>query len=625
MKAYLHYLFLFCLLSPIPIHAQSLSDAAYDIGDPSVADYYVDPVGGKDSNPGTSQSKAFRTLTQAWNTIPQNQTLTTGFRINILPGTLAESEIPNYFEARYGTSQAPIIIQAAEGAGTAVLLGDLNIFDTRYLYLINLVIRPGGDTLHCEKCDHLLIRGGEYDGGARAAHETIKINQSQNVYIEQANIHGADDNAIDFVSVQNAHVIYNHIHDSQDWCMYNKGGSAYIRVEGNEIYNCGTGGYTAGQGTGIEFMTSPWIHYEAYDIKVVNNVIHDTEGAGLGINGGYNIVAAFNTLYRVGSRSHTIEVVYGSHSCDGSTSTCAARLAAGGWGTTAGAGQDEPIPDKNVFIYNNVVYNPPGFSGPTQVFAIYGPRTPHNGSNIPSPAVTDDGLSIRGNVVWNRPGETRVGVEDDDQGCRPSNPTCTLSQLSSDNTINVIEPALQAPQLGDFRPVDGGNLFSAATYPVPNFLGGDRQQTPLAPEGDLTNTTLRDRGVASRGASSPPGAYASSTSALDPGDSNGGGNGDNGGSGGGGTNTPPKISKAQCTPKSVRKGKTISCTVTAKDDGSIASVVVQVGTQTPKRLSGKPYKGKVKMSKKGKLKVVVMASDNSGQVSSKSLGKFTIN
>ena len=59
-----------------------------------------------------------------------------------------------------------------------------------------------------------------------------------------------------------------------------------------------------GQGTGLQFMTAPWLHYEAYGIRVVNNIVHDTEGAGLGVNGGYNVLIAWNTLYRVGRRSH---------------------------------------------------------------------------------------------------------------------------------------------------------------------------------------------------------------------------------------------------------------------------------------------------------------------------------
>jgi hypothetical protein len=68
--------------------------------------------------------------------------------------------------------------------------------------------------------------------------------------------------------------------------MYTKGGSAYLSVADNEFFGCGTGGFTTGQGTGFEFMSSPWLHYEAYGVTVVNNVVHDVEGAGLGVNGG---------------------------------------------------------------------------------------------------------------------------------------------------------------------------------------------------------------------------------------------------------------------------------------------------------------------------------------------------
>ena len=106
----------------------------------------------------------------------------------------------------------------------------------------------------------------------------------------------------------------------------------------------GHGGFSAGQGTGFSYMVSPWLHYEAYDIKVVNNVIHDTDGAGLGVNGGYNILMAYNTLYRVGRTSHAIEVVHGLRSSGDNPAQGAAYLAAGGWGTT-GSG-DEPIPNQ---------------------------------------------------------------------------------------------------------------------------------------------------------------------------------------------------------------------------------------------------------------------------------------
>lgn len=59
------------------------------------------------------------------------------------------------------------------------------------------------------------------------------------------------------------------------------------------------------------------------------------------------------------------------------------------------------IPNKNVYIYNNVFYNPSGYSSQWMHFAIYEPYANPPESNVPNPAVTDDNLQIRGNVIWN--------------------------------------------------------------------------------------------------------------------------------------------------------------------------------------------------------------------------------
>jgi hypothetical protein len=186
--------------------AQSMDPRYYDIGSPTVTDVWVDPTGGDDSRSGTSRAQALRTVTAAWNRIPMGTTLaTTGYRIMLVAGAYPESSLPNYWESRYGTYQFPIIIQAADGRGSATLQGDLNIFDTRYLYLIdfNIVPQPPGDAFHCERCDHVLLRGMTLDGGRnREAHETVKANQSQYLYIEDSDISGADDNAVDFVAVR---------------------------------------------------------------------------------------------------------------------------------------------------------------------------------------------------------------------------------------------------------------------------------------------------------------------------------------------------------------------------------------------------------------------------------------
>jgi hypothetical protein len=492
---------------------QGKAPGAYDIGTPTVVDVWVDGTAGNDDNDGATRATALRTLTEAWDRIPAATLAGHGYRILLTPGIYAEDALPNYLESRWGTAAFPIILQSADAPRSARLAGDLNVFDVRYFYLIGLDMQPdpAGDVFHCEQCDHILIRDSRLDGGRREAHETMKVNQSQHVYVEDSTISGADDNAIDFVSVQYGHVLNSTIADAQDWCVYAKGGSAYLRIEGNEIFQCGTGGITAGQGTGFQFMSAPWLHYEAYDIKIVNNVIHDTEGAGLGVNGGYDILLAYNTLYRVGSRAHMLEVTFGNRSCDGQPGDegrerCQQNLSAGGWGTTIvdDGSNSVRIPNRNVWIYNNILYNPPGFDS-SQIFEVPGPWTaPQTGSNVTSPARADDGLVIRGNILFTT--AASLGLSED-SGCNDDHLTCNAALILAENHVNTIEPELLNPSAGDFRPRTGGNLANATSLSIPNFPWADAPSPPTVPQGTLNNLVLTDRAGATRVSNSTPGAY----------------------------------------------------------------------------------------------------------------------
>ncbi len=477
----------------------------FEIGNPTVTDVWVDPVSGSDSRSGVNRAQALRTVTEAWNRIPRGSSLSTGYRLQLVTGSYPADVLPNYLEDRWGTYQAPIIFNAVDGAGTVRLTGDLNVFNTRYLYLLGVNIERAGDTFHCELCSYVLLRDGVFSGQS-AAHETIKANQSDHIMIEDSDVSGAGDNAIDFVSVQYGHLRGNRIHDADDWCAYAKGGSAYLTVADNEIHSCGTGGFTVGQGTGFEFMTSPWLHYEAYDIKVFNNVIHDTEGAGLGVNGGFNILLAYNTLYRVGSRSHAVEFVFGMRGCDGNVTACAVRNALGGWGST-GAEGDGWIPNKHVYFHNNVIHNPMPFRSAWSQFAIYGPRVPPAGTNVPSPARTDVDLRIAGNLIWNGPGTSiDLGVGSG-SGCEDSNPTCNQAQLVGANQINLTEPRLVAPSAGDYRPSVGGVILATAGVPIPDFEWSDAPTSPAAPSGRADNTVPVNRAGEPRSDWGHPGAY----------------------------------------------------------------------------------------------------------------------
>ncbi|TAK14161.1 MAG: right-handed parallel beta-helix repeat-containing protein [Anaerolineae bacterium] len=481
-------------------------------GEVSLITVWVDIANGDDAASGATREEALRTLDEAWARIPMGVPLSAGYEIRLAAGEYPEDALPNYLESRHGTATAPIWIVSADGAGTAILRGDLNIYDTHYLTLSGLTIAPdpAGDAFHCELCTHITLTDMTISGGeGREAHETIKINQSQYIDILNSDIQGADDNTIDFVAVQYGNILGNRIHNAGDWCMYAKGGSAYLNIEGNEFFNCGTGGFTAGQGTGFEFMTSPWLHYEAYDIRFVNNIIHDTEGAGFGVNGGYNILFAYNTLYRVGARSHVIEVVYGLRSCDGNIEACQARLDEGGWGTTEIGGEGEPIGNANIYILNNIVYNPAGFQSEWQHFAIYGPRTPAAGSGLPSPVVTDTNLVIQGNVIWNGPAAHPLGMEDGGEGCQPANPTCNPAQLLANNAINTLEPQLADPENGDYRPLEGGNLFGLALASLPQFGWEGLPVAPVPPAGTIANTPVTvDYAQNPRTDGDPPGALA---------------------------------------------------------------------------------------------------------------------
>ena len=127
-------------------------------------------------------------------------------------------------------------------SGASRSLPTMNIYDCRHLYLIGLdVSAGGGDVVHLDHCSHVLLRSTTIRGlgtlaNYAAPQEALKVNQSQYIYVEQCNISGAWDNAVDFVAVQYGHVVGSRIHRSGDWAMYVKGGSAALTVAGNEFY-----------------------------------------------------------------------------------------------------------------------------------------------------------------------------------------------------------------------------------------------------------------------------------------------------------------------------------------------------------------------------------------------------
>ncbi len=493
-------------------YAQTFEPVRFDIGTPTLTDLWVDPVHGNDAASGASSNLALRTIDEAWNRIPSGVTLsTTGYRIMLTPGDYPAGTIPLWWADRFGTFNCPVILQASAGRGTSRLHEFVNMSNCRYFYYIDVdvVTDPeyggGGNAVHLEGCSNILLRGctlDGWDGDSRNCAETIKANQTQYLYLEECDIKSAR-YPIDFMVVQYGHILNCKVHDAEDWCCLIKGGSAYLRIEGNEFYD-GYGGITIGDNCGFNYMTSPWLHYDAYDIKVVNNVIHDTTTIGMGVHGGYNILLAHNTLCRAGHENHPVEIRHGDHICAENPSLCAAYRAQGAWGRTSG-GEWNFIPSRNIFIYNNLVYNPV-FNGWSH-FVIEDPVVPPACSNMPNPSLCDVNLQIRGNLIWSGDAFTPLGIEDT-SACQPGNPTCNEVQLWADNTINQFVPQLRNPAGGDFRPVPCGNVFTARVFSIPPFPGGDRVQPPLAPVGNLTNVVPRESCGYARYDGMPPGAFS---------------------------------------------------------------------------------------------------------------------
>lgn len=478
------------------------------------ATIWVDPVHGRNRASGADRAHALRTLGAAWARVPAEPT-GAGTRIRITPGVVPYGSITNgWMEGRHGSAEAPISIEAADGPGTVTIDGGLNVYDVAHLTFDGLRFVAGAghpaasdSAVHVERGDHVRFRRVRIVAGPDL-HEGLKVNQSTHVGVEDSNISGSYENPVDFVAVQHGHVLRSVIHHGEDWCLYAKGGSADLVLAGNRVHHCGTGGISAGQGTGFEFMVAPWLHYEAYGVEIVDNVVHDTDGAGLGVNGGFDVLLAHNTLYRVGRRSHVIEVVHGGRSCDGDVAGCTAHRDAGGWGPPSGdAGQ--VIPNRHVYVLNNLVLNPAAAPSRWQHFDLRGPVDAPAGTNVPDPALGDDDLRIEGNVIWNGPVDHPLGIEGS-TACTDANPTCNEAQLRGDNLVNEVRPRLVRPGSAprDFRLV-GGAVAGAVLAAVPPAIWGDAPSRPDVrslggPWSDAVTRTIDGR---ARTPSSPPGAY----------------------------------------------------------------------------------------------------------------------
>jgi hypothetical protein len=487
----------------------------YKTGNPAFTDIWVSP-GGDDNNSGTSRSASLATLAEAWRRIPAG-TLSRAHRIRLVAGTYV-GQSP-FLADRHGTRTAPIVIQSEVGGATrrdtTIFAGTIDIADSQFVYLLDLTIRPADssdDAVHLQHGDHLLLRNvviRAFDAtGGRNSRDLVKINQVTHAFVEDTDLAGATENALDLVAVHCGHIIASDVHEADDWCAYVKGGAFALRVEANRFFDCDGGGFTAGQGTGFQFMVSPQIHYEAYAVAVVNNVVHDVDKSAFGAQGAYNVLIAYNTAFRAGQGyDHVLAAEPGEHTCDGGEPTerdpCDTNRRAGGWGPTSAQPSDliVHIPNKHVFIYNNVLWNDETPSD--QLLRVPDPYPNPAGFGTPTSALSDDDLRLVGNIIANG-GPTQPYTTDG--GCLDPHPTCGPTATRRLNQLNTTIPQLVNPAASDFRPVPGGNVATTPGTPIPDFTWSDAPTPPPVPPATLDNTVSRNFTGATR-TTTHPGAY----------------------------------------------------------------------------------------------------------------------
>jgi hypothetical protein len=421
---------------------------------------YVDVARGNDHGPGTN-ARPLRTVTAAWNRIPQSRTLKRPYTIVLEPGRWGATETPNYWQLRWGTQRAEVTLRAAS-PGTATLPA-VNMFDVRWLLIDDVRFSDQFDLFHCEQCAHMLIEHSSFDGSQQLL-DTVKFNQSTWVFLRHDRITGASQNPLQFVAVQHGAVTDNELADGGDWCAYFKGGSADLLIARNRVHDCATGGLLAGQGTGLQFMVPPYFRYEAYRIVIAQNWVWRTQGAGIGVNGGLQAALVDNRLWATGSASHPVEIDYGLRSCDGhpgdaGRQLCGRYLAQGAWGTTRvdNGSNEVRIPNLDVTVAGNVIANPrvqgdelldiaAPFSGPDQA-----------GSGLGA-VRADEGLRVFDNLF-----AVGRGLPNGTDNCQVSD----CRRLRRVNTVTAPSDPFVNPAIGDLALRRGWR-----GVPVPGYWRG---------------------------------------------------------------------------------------------------------------------------------------------------------
>jgi hypothetical protein len=235
-----------------------------------------------------SQAKPFASLLAALNAA--------------MPGTevRVSGELPEqtYTTGIKGAVDAPIWITGEAGAK----IGPLTLESASSIIVQDLEIAnsPAGHVLHFFFADHLLFRRLRiHDAGLGC----IKGSQTTNAYVEDSDLWAAGQNSghpvIDFVGVNDGHIVRSKFHQGPGVMVMLKGGTSDMLFAWNEVYNQTAPGnaLAIGQSTGPQFFQPIDSKFEGLRIVAFANLLHDLVGPPVSFEGCKDCAAYHNTIW----------------------------------------------------------------------------------------------------------------------------------------------------------------------------------------------------------------------------------------------------------------------------------------------------------------------------------------
>ncbi len=119
--------------------------------------------------------------------------------------------------------------------------------------------------------------------------------------LEDKNAEGVDN-----VNADGMRISDSYIHDIATNCLYFKGGARNVLIERNRLENCGEGGIMVGFDTSPEFfdLTVNPGYFEAIGGTVRNNIVQNTDYAGIGLYASKDSQVVNNTLINTARLGH---------------------------------------------------------------------------------------------------------------------------------------------------------------------------------------------------------------------------------------------------------------------------------------------------------------------------------